>query len=191
MIGMTVSAAVAALGAVAQQLPKAQVAVGWTPASYILLAILITIVTGLTTGFTIWVKNKPAMLRASTMADASLRQDLLKRIGDMETRHSAEMADIRKIHNQELDEMRERLEERERRHELETASLRDQIKALQSILINLQIASGHAMPINIPPATQRMIDKIIEQVNHGDGAATIEQRLSLIFEQLEKQHGPD
>lgn len=167
-------------------MPPPTVAVGWTPSTYIMLAVLLTLISGFTAVAIIWMKNKPQMVANAHKADQSLRAELLGMLNTAETRHANEISSLRQAHGEEIQSMREDMEARDLRCERENRSLKDQVKALQQMIISFQISSGQPFSLSLPPATKKMVDKIIEAMNDEDGEA----KLSIIAEALDwgKRH---
>ncbi len=153
-----------------------------TPTTY---AVIIAIITGVIGMATLWIKIRPAMQRIKMEGDASLRTQLLERIGNLEKlageqsqRHSEIIAKIKYEHSEEIASVRKELREQHRSCEEENRDLRNQITGLQRQMILWQMTTGQAMPLHISPEQQKTIDKILAAMGNPD-------RLSLIAAALE------
>lgn len=175
MVLMSENATALALAA-AKNMPVSHVSVGWTPTTYIMLLILIVMLGHIG----VWLKTRPDLKKIEVEGNTSLRRDLMEMMASMENRHALEVSQIRKAHEDEIHSLKRHIEARDERCEKENQSLREQVKALQGMIISWQIHSGQAMPLSIPPATQKMVDKIINAMNGTD-----EDRLSIIAAALE------
>lgn len=156
---------------------------GFSPTFY---AVIGSAIAGIVAVMVAYIKIKPALEAGKAESDLSLRRDLMSMMKEMETRHAEETSKIRTAHADEMAALKRHIEERDRRCEQENSALREQVKALQGMIISWQIHSGQAMPLSIPPATQKMVDKIIDAMNSSD-----HDRLSLIAAALEARDRHD
>lgn len=159
------------------------VASGFSPTFY---AVIGSAIAGIVAVMVAYIKIKPSLEAGKAASDLSLRRDLMLMMKEMETRHTEETSKIRKAHEEEIASLKRHVEERDRRCEQENSALREQVKALQGMIISWQIHSGQAMPLSVPPATQKMVDKIIDAMNSSD-----HDRLFLIAAALEARDRND
>jgi hypothetical protein len=54
--------------------------VGWSPSTYILSGILLTLVTGLCGGLVAWIKTRPTIEKQRDDTDAGIRSELIRRL---------------------------------------------------------------------------------------------------------------
>lgn len=181
---MDMGAIIGAASELAKHSGGAAAGTGWTPTDYLLLVIIIGAFSSIITGF---IKVKPALDKISSERDASLRQDLMQRIGTLEEsmakaslRHSEVIAKIKDEHSQEITRIREQMLNQQKVCEEENRDLRKQIDGLHRQIVQWQLVSGHAVPLNISPEARRAIDKITEALDLSDP-----ERLSIITEVLE------
>lgn len=156
---------------------------GFSPTFY---AVISSAIAGIVAVMVAYIKIKPSLEAGKAASDLSLRHDLMLMMKEMETRHTEETTKIRRAHEEEISALKRHIEERDRRCERENSALREQVKALQGMIISWQIHSGQAMPLSIPSATQKTVDKIIDAMNSSD-----HDRLSLIAAALEARDRHD
>ena len=154
----------------------------------VLLSILAAIVI-------VWIRIQPAMKKLKLQADETLVSNLLTRLSAVEKsqseqqrahsdelsalkrQHSDELSTLKNQHAEAVTEIRNSMSDQFRKCEEENRELHVQVDGLRRMIIAWQVTSGQAMPLHLPPETQKMVDRIAEMLSDNPEKRSIFSRI--------------